>query len=144
MKQKQNIATVTKVEGFNIIVETSLVDLSKSCQAKGCHLCTVPEKPASFTVNSSDSENFKVGDSVIVTIPEVNDGVAAVFTFMFPLIITLSMMLFLSFGLKWTLESGRAVLTILITFLLSLLSPIVIDRILKRRSPITISKNGGC
>jgi len=144
VKQKQNIAQITAINGEMITVETALVDLSKSCAAKGCHLCTVPEKPASFTVKCNDADSFTVGDPVIVTIPEVNDGMAALFTFMVPLVITILMMVILSQGLHWSLESGRAVIVILVTFLLSLTSPIFIDKVIKKRSPITISREGGC
>lgn len=144
MELRRNIGRVETVSHGKAVVKLFAKEQFKSCQAKGCNLCSAPVKEQSVAVPLSTSDSFSVGDSVVVTIPVINDGLAALLAFGMPLLITFLVILTILGIPGWELESGSAVLTIVVSFLLSLFSPVLVDRFLKQKHPLEIEHFQDC
>lgn len=144
MEYKKAAANVTAVSHDRIEVTLRTKESFASCKEKGCHLCSAPTKVQKMSLPIATGTDFEVGDFVILTIPSINEALAAFSAFILPLIVTLTLYFIVTLFLKWPAESGRTILTLIVSFFLSFFIPVFIDRYMKNKYPIEISRHGEC
>lgn len=144
MEYRNAPADVTSVSGGTVEVTLRSKDSFAACKEKGCSLCSAPSKVQKMSVPLTEGEKYEVGDFVVLSIPSVNEALAAFSAFILPLVVTILVYLFVTQILKWPAESGKSISALIISFFLSFLIPVGIDRYMKSRYPIRITKHGEC
>ncbi len=138
---KQYMGTILSQTSKFFRVTLAPKDQYSSCSEKGCNLCAAPTKAMVVIVPRCNVESCQVGDLVVVSMPVINEAIAAVIVFLIPLIGAAITALILNFVVGMSLESGTAVMIILTAFILCFSIPIIIDRRIKKRYPITVRKH---
>lgn len=144
MVYRKSPADVTGLSTGVVEVTLRTKDSFAGCKEKGCSLCSAPAKVQKFSVPVSSEKEFEIGEFVLVSLPSINEAAAAFSAFILPLVVTCLVYLAVTQLLKWPAESGKSISALIVSFFLSFLIPVGIDRYIKKRYPIEIAKHGEC
>lgn len=142
MKYRSSLGVVINVDSKSVRLRLAPKDQYSSCKEKGCNLCAAPIKSMVINVPSKGNESFMCDQNVIVSMPVINELLAASIVFLFPIISSLISAIVIHFLLNWPLDSGKSVGIILAAFGFSFTLPILFDFWIKRLYPIKITAHG--
>jgi hypothetical protein len=130
-------AIVTDISKDRVVL-TPLVD----CGGKGgcgkCNLCGPNDKKNSLTYNIRDVEQYSAGDQIRVKRFVVNEAIAAVTVFGFPILFAVLAQLFWHLFIPESADSGRAVLMTLFAGLFGVVAVFIVEQIIKAVYPASI------
>ncbi len=141
MNYRKSRGVIIAVHPHDISVRLAAKENYSSCAEKGCHLCAAPTKSMELNIPVTTAPEFRLGDSVVVSLPIINEALAASIVFLIPIIVAVIVGSIIAFGFHWSIESGKSVATILISFAVSFVIPVLIDHLIKRRYPVTVEKH---